>query len=146
MNAKWTFWNKFAVALTSIMLIWAISPVQNCICQPETVSVSHSSQLNQCCNKACCQAESEKSIESKPECGSAFQNMSCCCAPASVVLRQWRFSKVLPENESAGSKPASSAKPLSENDGQYSLFRLVALRNDELKPDRVFLLKRALLN
>lgn len=98
---------------------------------------------------ACCQhkTENEHKCQAVLPDSSAREN-SCKCAFERITLGSVRKPKMLPEIENLATFLPASRELYSKfcvEDQQHAL-RLAALANDELKPGKLYLLKRALLN
>jgi hypothetical protein len=143
MKANWAIWNKAIILLSSIVLIWAIAPRHDCFCGEMQATESPASAHHDCCqaedDSSC---ENDEQADSQTNCEHSFQKKSCNCSSERVLYRETRNAKTLPKSSSLPPKTMIRANGVTVVGSRCPLDR----QNDELKPSRLFLLKRALLN
>lgn len=149
MKANSAIWNRFVSAsFCALLALLALVPRANCCCTPEVDNSSLAAQeMHDCCKK-----ESESSINSESVSSKDIHKGSACACVIPLIALTERQTK----DASADSQAAAAGAALNEKQESFSQdrslvnagsdFRLLALQNDELKPSKIYLLKRALLN
>jgi hypothetical protein len=146
MKANWTIWNKLVVALSGILLFWVIAPRHDCFCGEMHACEPRASAAHDCCQHECCSHESESGIQCGSQAAGTFQNKSCRCSSERALFGELRVANTLPENNPEQASTHTLVSEVSAGDSELCLLRLTELNNDDLKPCKIFLLKRALLN
>lgn len=146
MKKSSAIWNSFLSAtFCALLALFAIVPTANCCCilQADTqAKVSSTQETHDCCKT------SDESIESSM----LLRNHlgECACIISAAVLSEPREIGTSTDSNALSALLMSQDNQLAD-DNRVSVksidnFRLLALRNDELKPSRIYLLNRALLN
>ena len=156
MKANWTIWNKLVTALASIVLLWAVAPRIECACLPLPVGLQKEA-AHDCCRKLekadateiehdCCKktAQAESSCPRAKSTSAEFQEKSCVCLPERTALREGRKSGPTPD--AVAGQEASVVYLTAHVIDQRSELRMAQLHNDLLKPSKIFLLNRAILD
>ncbi|MBX9725053.1 MAG: hypothetical protein K2X81_26860 [Candidatus Obscuribacterales bacterium] len=139
MNANWTNWNKFVVALSGILMLWVFAPRHDCFCgtmqMPEADS---SASMHKCC-------ESDTNL-SAAAMKNSMQSESCACSSEHIAFAETR--KVQSQTQSdAGFVPKHTLVSEAQFVDDFEAVSIadISLHNDELKPSKLFILKRSWL-
>jgi hypothetical protein len=148
MKPNSAIWNSFVSAsFCALLALLALVPRANCCCAPVvennrvTVQEMHD----------CCKPDSESSNSNSVSSKTVHMGGACACVIPFIALTERQTKDASAESQAAANKAA-----LSENLESFSShttlavaepnLKLLALQNDGLKPSKIYLLKRALLN
>lgn len=166
MKAKGSIWNRITAALSSVLLLWILAPRHDCFCATDSHQ-TNSSAKQTCCQASkakaqkaakaevahdCCKKQAKQTAsncERKQDASSSsldFQTVSCNCLPERAALREARKHGSPPEFVAREELSRLLTLLSPEAEDQRLGLRLAELHNDELKPSKIYLLNRALLN
>ncbi|MBX9689610.1 MAG: hypothetical protein K2X27_23065 [Candidatus Obscuribacterales bacterium] len=145
-------WNRLIAALSGILFLFVLAPRHDCLC----ATIKNEADAHACCRSKTESAEAEEHACCKSEnlpgkaqilLGSLVQNsMSCCCSIDQAAASVNQSAKIVPEHEPLLLSLAGTAIDAPGAPDERLELRKIELQNDELKPSKIFLLKRALLN
>ncbi|MBX9567499.1 MAG: hypothetical protein K2X77_01330 [Candidatus Obscuribacterales bacterium] len=151
MKTKSAIWNSFLSAMfCALLALLAIVPKANCCCAP--IMDSHNdnivSESHDCCK------QSVESNDSKATVAGNHIHMdgACACSVPFIAVSDKQWSNLSADSKAiqADGAAITAKHVLCLKDVQVAIaeenFNLIALHNDELKPSKIYLLNRALLN
>lgn len=137
MKSQRTILNKFILALCALLSLLVVK--SNCCCKPMEAT-AHAASMQQCCREMQEDSDCCKSIPN-----ASFQALCCFCNADQSVVGQSKVSAT-PGSNPAAVQRFQIADAFSADDDERNILRKLQLHNDELKPSKIYILNRSLLN
>ena len=154
MKKGFAIWNSFLSAtFCALLALLAVVPRANCCCASNFEAGSQIVFAEQENAHDCCRTDNESTDSKSVLAENSVQlDGSCVCLSPSSILSETQGSKLFAESDAifVGDDRVSAEKlavwTAQEANLEHRDFKLLALQNDSLKPSKIYLLKRALLN